>query len=265
MKAFIGVASELFPIRGYNKKYLALFAILIGLAGSSALLGTSILLPIDEDRGQDLQHFADWLGVCFTAISYEAASLDILAEGKVRSEMRDYTYCSDLGKCSVHHLALTKTIVLIYQYAELMHLHPESGTSIITFKYGWHLLGGIVSQSFVGPLSDRGHYVILFWIILAFSLTPLFPTIQGWIPEKKRTKEEQGITQLCGKGLLFNSGLYQENKSIFILITLSGLIAPTLAAVTLYYSLQLGLCVAAVIIVAFCCATYCMFPRSVSS
>jgi hypothetical protein len=106
MKAFIGVASELFPIRGYNKKYLALFAILIGLAGSSALLGTSILLPLDEDRGQDLQHFADWLVVCFTAISYEAASLDILAEGKVRSEMS-----SDLGKCSVHHLALTNNCV----------------------------------------------------------------------------------------------------------------------------------------------------------
>ena len=146
-----------------------------------------------------------------------------------------------------------------------MHLHPESGTSIITFKYGWHLLGGIVVQSFVGPLSDRGHYVILFWIILAFSLTPFLPTIRGWIPEKKRTKEEQGIKQLCCKGILFNSGLYQENNSIFMLITLSGLIAPILAAVTLYYSLRLGLCVAAVLIIAFCFATYCMFPRSVSS
>lgn len=120
-------------------------------------------------------------------------------------------------------------------------------------------------QSFVGPLSDRGHYVILFWIILAFSLTPLFPTIQGWIPEKKRTKDDQGITQLCcRKGVLFNSGLYQENKSIFILITLSGLIAPVLAAVTLFYSLRLGLSVAAVLIAAFCCATYFLFPRSVS-
>ena len=99
MKAFIGVASELFPIRGYNKKYLALFAILIGLAGSSALLGTSILLPIDEERGQDLQNFADWLGVCFTAISYEAASLDILAEGKVRTRW-------ECVFCPVHHLAL---------------------------------------------------------------------------------------------------------------------------------------------------------------
>lgn len=164
-----------------------------------------------------------------------------------------------------HHLALT-IIVFICQYAELMHLHPESGTSIITFKHGWHLLGGIVVQSFLGPLSDRGQYVILFWIILAFSLTPLLPTIQSWIPEKKRTKEDQGIMQLCcRKGLLFNSVLYQENKSIFILITLSGLIAPVLAAVTLFYSLRLGLCVAAVLIAAFCCATYFMFPRSVSS
>lgn len=33
MKPFIGVASDLFPILGYNKRFFALYAIIIGLAG----------------------------------------------------------------------------------------------------------------------------------------------------------------------------------------------------------------------------------------
>ena len=33
MKPFIGVASDLFPIMGYNKRFFALYAIMIGLAG----------------------------------------------------------------------------------------------------------------------------------------------------------------------------------------------------------------------------------------
>ena len=36
MKPFIGVASDLFPIMGYNKKFFALYSILIGLAGESS-------------------------------------------------------------------------------------------------------------------------------------------------------------------------------------------------------------------------------------
>jgi hypothetical protein len=33
MKPFIGVASDLFPIMGYNKRFFALYSIIIGLAG----------------------------------------------------------------------------------------------------------------------------------------------------------------------------------------------------------------------------------------
>ena len=36
MKPFIGVASDLFPIMGYNKKFFALYSIMIGLAGESS-------------------------------------------------------------------------------------------------------------------------------------------------------------------------------------------------------------------------------------
>ncbi|KAL3816057.1 hypothetical protein ACHAXA_010362 [Cyclostephanos tholiformis] len=230
MKPFIGVASDLFPIMGYNKRYFALFAILVGLAGCSTLLGLSTSTEGAMGGGPDaVQMLTDWIVLCFTAVSYEAATLDILGEGK---------------------------------YAELMHLHPESGSSIISFKFGMNLLGSIVVQSFVGPLSDMGYFHVLFWISLSFSLIPLLPTLMGWIPEKKVTSEDAGMMSLWGRWLLFDIGSFREKMAPFVVITLCGLAAPLLAAVTTYASLRNGLIFAAVLIVAFCAATYSIFPRS---
>ena len=232
MKPFIGVASDLFPIMGYNKRYFAFFAILVGLVGCSMLLGLSTSTDGARAEGPDaVQTLTDWIVLCFTAVSYEAATLDILGEGK---------------------------------YAELMHLHPESGSSIISFKFGMNLLGSIVVQSFVGPLSDMGYFHVLFWISLSFSLTPLLPTLLGWIPEAKLTSEDAGMTSLCGRWLLFDIGSFREKMAPFVVITLCGLAAPLLAAVTTYASLEMGLAFAAVLILAFCAATYTIFPRSVS-
>jgi hypothetical protein len=232
MKPFIGVASDLFPVCGYNKRYFALLAVLVGLAGCSALVGMSPSTGAAVQAGPDaVVALTDLIVVCFAAVSYEAATLDILGEGK---------------------------------YAELMHLHPESGSSIISFKFGFSLLGSIVVQSFVGPLSDMGYFHALFWISLAFSLTPLLPTLVGWIPEKRRTEDDPGMAKLCGRCLLFDGGAFREKKAPFVVITLCGLAAPLLAAVTTYASLYVGLGFAAVLIVAFCAATYSIFPRSVS-
>jgi hypothetical protein len=233
MKPFIGVASDLFPILGYNKRYFALFAVLVGFAGCSALLGGISPSTDDAVSGgpEAVVALTDLIVICFTAVSYEAATLDILGEGK---------------------------------YAELMHLHPESGSSVISFKFGFSLLGSIVVQSFVGPMSDGGFFHALFWIALAFSLTPLLPTLAGWIPEQRRTGGDPGMVELCGRYLLFDRGSFLEKKAPFVVITLCGLAAPLLAAVTTYASLCIGLGFAAVLIVAFCAATYTIFPRSVS-
>ena len=233
MKPFIGVASDLFPIRGYNKRYFALYSILIGLIGCAVLLGlyhSGEVKNSIEQGGSAIQRLADITVICFTAVSYEAATLDILGEGK---------------------------------YSELMRLHPESGSSIITFKFGWSLVGSIVTQSFVGPLSDAGYFHVLFWIATVLSLTPLYPTLVWWIPEKIRTVEESGMVKLC-KGCLFDKGSFQEKQTPFIVITLCGLAAPLLAAVTTYADLVIGLIVSGVIIVGFTVATFFIFPKSVS-
>ncbi|KAL7552170.1 hypothetical protein ACHAWF_015387 [Thalassiosira exigua] len=234
MKPFIGVASELFPIGGYNKRYLAVASILMGLVGCSVLLGVyhSGSAEVAKEGGEGaVQSFADVVVMCFTFVSLEAATLDILAEGK---------------------------------YSELMRLHPESGTSIISFKFGWHLLGAMVITSCVGPLSDAGNFHILFWIALVFSVSPLYPTLAGWIPEKVRTSDEVGMKKVFCKGecCLFDKGFFGEKRTVFLVITACGLAAPLTAVVTTYADLAAGLAVSGLIIAIFICATYFIFPRS---
>ncbi len=233
MKPFIGVASDLFPIKGYNKRYFALYSILVGVVGCIVILWLYHSGFVDDaiQQGADaVDHLGDMIVLCFTALSYEAATLDILGEGK---------------------------------YAELMNLHPESGSSIVSFKFGLSLLGGIITQSYVGPLSDAGYFNVLICTTFVLSLTPLYPTLAGWISEKLRTDTQLGMVKLCA-GCLFDRGSFEEKKTAFIIITLCGLSAPLLAAVTTYANLEIGLTFAAVLILAFVVATFYIFPRTVS-
>ena len=97
------------------------------------------------------------------------------------------------------------------------------------------------------------------------ALTPLYPTMVGWIPEQKRTSDEEGMVQLGCKGCcLFDKGAFQEKKAPFIVISLCGLAAPLLAALTTFADLAIGLIVSAVLITMFTVATFYIFPRSVS-
>ena len=85
----------------------------------------------------------------------------------------------------------------------------------------------------------------------------------GWIPEKVRSSQEAGMVKLC-KGCLFDKGSFLEKKTPFIVITLCGLSAPLLAAVTTYADLAIGLAFSGVLILAFLVATFHIFPKTVS-
>ena len=224
MKPFIGVTSDLFPICGYNKRYSALIGIIIGVAGCCSLLW---LVPDTLNNTKE----AEWIVLCFAAVSYQAAALSCSGEGK---------------------------------YSELMNLHPQSGSSIPSFNSGWYFVGCILVQSFVGPLCDQRNFHILYWIVLFLSLIPLVPTLLGWIPEKKRFNDDPGIVPVCSQFLLFDKGTFQSKRVAFLVITLCGLSAPSLAIISTYNSVSSGICFAVVLIVLFCGATYFVFPKSVS-
>ncbi|KAL7536719.1 hypothetical protein ACHAXR_007360 [Thalassiosira sp. AJA248-18] len=233
LKPFIGVASDLFPIRGYNKRYIALFSIFLGLFGCSMLLvlyHTGSASAAVSQGPASVQRLADLIVVCCFAMNLEVATLEIMAEGK---------------------------------YSELMRLHPESGSSIITFKFVWSVAGMILTQTYVGPLSDKGYFHVIFWIALVLLSSPFFPTLWGWIPEKKRRIEEQGMAKAGCCGILFDRGLFQKKKTPFIAIAMSGLAAPLMSAVSTYANLGIGLVCLCFVLLALVATTYAVFPFTV--
>ena len=119
MKGFIGVASDLFSILGYNQRYYILLAIVIGVAGSSGLLRYKDLSANLNDVEPTHIH---WIVICFIALNYMAATLDHLGDSKS---------------------------------AELMNLHPESGTSIVSFKFRWCLAGSIMATALLSSTCRR--------------------------------------------------------------------------------------------------------------
>ena len=234
IKPFIGVASDLFLIRGYNKRYLALFSIIVGLLGCSMLLvlcHTNSASVAVAQGPASVRKIADVIVACCFLMNLEGATLDILGEGK---------------------------------YSEYMRKHPESGSSIITFKFVWSLAGTILTQTYVGPLSDRGYFHVIFWIAFALLLTPFYPTFRGWIPEKKRKSDEDGVVKICcNAGIMFDKGLFQKKKAPFIAIALSGLAAPVMSVVSTYWDLTAGLVCSGFVIVGLAALTWAIFPRKV--
>ena len=79
MKPFVGVVSNLFPIMGYNMRYIALFAILIGCSASLILLKTYPLVENTMEQGPNdtpsAETIADTIIMpCFVAISSVSSS-----------------------------------------------------------------------------------------------------------------------------------------------------------------------------------------------
>ena len=105
----------------------------------------------------------------------------------------------------------------------------------------------------------KGEYKIFFWIILANSITPLLPTLMGWIPEQKRTKEEPGMMAFCGQLLIVNvSGIPGEESSIHADHSLWSM-PRTVVSIICLAGPDIGL-----ISAVFCIATFKMFPQKVS-
>ena len=232
MNSIVGVMSDLFPLFGYHKRYLASLANLIGIAGCSALLVISSKTDIATlDTTSPNQTLADCIVICLIAVNYTAMVGNVVGWGKA---------------------------------AELMRLHPQTGSSIVSFGNWWRLIGKLIGQSLAGVLAFGGYFKVFFVLLLSFSLIPLLPTLFGWIPEEKRTKNDPGMISLCGQWLLFDKKALEGKETMFIFITISGLFAPVLAFITTYTSLQIGLLFATVCTVATCVANYVVFPKSVS-
>jgi len=111
MKPCTGVVSDLMPILGYRKRYVSLFAILVGIIGCSALLRISPSAEVEEHKMKKGESAVSALTrsivLCFSAVSYAAATLDIMGSGKVREWRSCELYCFRLVFCSYLDLLFT--------------------------------------------------------------------------------------------------------------------------------------------------------------
>jgi hypothetical protein len=117
-------------------------------------------------------------------------------------------------------------------YAELMRKHPETGSDIVTFANGAQQLGFVVAMSFTGPLADLGLFRISSIIALALSVAPIPLLVLGWLPETRRTN---------APFVLLDTFRIRKEWRIIMVVALTGLSAPAMAAITALASKWLGL------------------------
>lgn len=158
------------------------------------------------------------LVLCFFGLHYQISICDLLSEGT---------------------------------YARIMGEHPESGTDVITLVNTFQTAGQLLALAFVGPLSDINLFYPMFIISTILCVTPLLPTLFGWLPEQKVGAE-------C---VFLDRDKIHANWQPFLIVALTGLSGPALALITIYVSAWVGIVAALIIICLAIAGSYVAFPR----
>lgn len=166
---------------------------------------------------------ASILVLSFLAINYQLAISDLLSEGK---------------------------------YAELMRDNPRSGSDMVTLVSGFQMFGSIIAMSVVGPLSDLKSFFPLFIIMIALSLSPIIPTLLGWLPEKKSNDK------LCFINV--DRDRFRREKKLYLVVFFVGITGPILAFVSVYLSTTIGLLLSGLFLIFFSLASFAVFPTLIA-
>jgi len=160
--------------------------------------------------------------LCYMLVNYEMAVVDLLVEGK---------------------------------YAEKMQENPETGSDIITFVNGLQALGGVAAMALIGVLSDLQLYSVMFLLIALSSVTPLVPSILGWIPEP-RVESRRCIA--------FEVETFTQNRGMFIVIGFTGFAGPVVALLAVYTHPLIGLICAVLLMTAVIGGAFLTFSRLIA-
>jgi hypothetical protein len=210
IKALIGVLSDLLTINGLHKRYVMLFAIVVGIVGGVVLVATNTQNPAV-------------IAFLLLMIHFEIAISDMIVEG---------------------------------MSAEIMRKNPQSGSDIITLSNGFQQTGMLVAILFLGPLSDLKLFRVTNLIAVTVLLTPLVPTLFGWLPEVK--KDTLAVVTL-------DTAKIKKDWAILSIIAMSGIAAPAIAIITTFASKIIGLICAIVVIIGTIVASYMVMPNRIIS
>jgi hypothetical protein len=164
--------------------------------------------------------------VCFFALNYEISIADLMSEGA---------------------------------YARLMREQPHTGSNIVTLVNAFSVCGTLLALSFIGPLSDESLFVPVFAIGAVLALTPLIPTLLGWLPEP-RIPADVSKKAACIK---MDWDVIRNNKLPFAIVACTGLSGPILAVLTIYVSHIVGIVCAVMMIGMSVAGAYIAFPKMI--
>jgi len=140
------------------------------------------------------------------------------------------------------------------QYAELMRENPQTGSNIVTLANGFQQVGFIIAMGFMGPLADAQLFRVSHIIALALCCTPIVPLLLNFMPEKRRQNAPI---------VLLDTLRLRKQWKIVLVVILTGLSAPAMAAISALASKYLGLLFSVIVLGLACLGGIFAFEQSI--
>lgn len=140
----------------------------------------------------------------------------------------------------VHFEIAVVDLLVEGQYAELMRENPQTGSNIVTLAQGFQQVGFIAAIGFVGPLSDLNLFRVEHIITLVLCCSPIVPLLWGFLPEKRRENAPY---------VLLDTLRVKQQWKIVLVVIVTGLSAPAMAAIAALANQLLGLVFSCVVLV----------------
>lgn len=177
-------------------------------------------------------------GLSFLAFTQRSAIGFALCVGAVQLELSFYDLMSE-----AHYSAIARD-------------NEQTGSDIVTFVQGLQAAGYVVAMLMVGPMSDSGLFVPMLAVVATLTLTPLLPTVAGWLPEER-------VGPNCGPRLVGRAQLHRDRWMIAI-IAFTGLAAPVTSALANTGDPLIALALALVLTLGSLAGAWMVFPRMIA-
>jgi hypothetical protein len=142
------------------------------------------------------------------------------------------------------------------KYAEIRQENSELGSDASTLAQGMQSVGVILVMTFVGFIGDAKLFYLAFSIILVLTISPLLPTLWGWLPEVRQL--EGAFVQLVDR-----DKLYRDRWAILV-IAFCSVSSVSAALVATFVSPMAGLIVAGILLVACLAGCWMVFPSGIT-
>jgi folate/biopterin transporter len=146
-----------------------------------SMMGFSIkpLIGIVSDNFPILGYHKRWymLLFCMIGAAVTAGVTQLPSEKSSGATAAVLLFAAVLGISSLDLLCEGK-------YSEIMVNRKDTGSSVISWIWGWYMLGGVGAAVIEGPLADSRDPRIVLWTVVPMYLLPVAPIILGWVPEE---------------------------------------------------------------------------------